>query len=216
MASTVPTIQSAKIISGTTLKLTWSQSTSPDVGVKGYGVYRGSDPVLIGSTTGAGSTTYTDSGLSFDNTYVYSVRSIDNNDVGSSLSDYYTKIFTNSKFILDELEKYLEANGAQNMILVVQQDEIPVLIAMEEYISDVVIAIDNSVVFGPEFRNDIEDNLNSFWYIPMDGLWNYTVGLPYSDNVTKNRKFHADVKIQNKLANVFQRIYQDARHFFTL
>lgn len=215
MSSTIPEIESVKIISNSELTITWSRSTSVDVGVGGYNVYRGETPELIGSTSGKSAITLNDSSLSFDNTYVYNVSSFDHNGTESSLSDSFTKEFTNDKFVIDKLESYLISNGCQNLTLIIQQDEIPILTAMEENIDDVVLAIDNPVHFDTEFRNNSEDNLISFWYVPMGDLWNYTLGLPYNDRVTRNRKFVGDVKINNKLANVFNRIYQDAGYFFS-
>jgi len=216
MSSTIPEILSTKIVSSTEIKITWSISSSPDIGVDGYNIYRGiSFPVLIGTVNGRLNTIFIDSSLSYDNTYTYSVSSFDYDGNESSLSDQVSKELSEAKFIIEQLSDYLERNGAQNLTLVTQQTEVPVLEAMEGNIDDVILAIDNPVHFDTQYRENLEDNQSCFWYIPMDDLWNYTVGLPYSDNVTKNRRFIGDVKITNKLSNVFRRLYQDANYFFS-
>lgn len=48
------------------------------------------------------------------------------------------------------------------MKLIVGEEEIPVLTAMEEYIDDVIIAIDHPVVFDADFRDRTADNTVSF------------------------------------------------------
>ncbi|MFC3800356.1 fibronectin type III domain-containing protein [Cohnella sp. GCM10012308] len=58
----------------TTVSLTWSASTD-NVGVTGYDIYRGGS--LIGSTTGAGSTSYTATGLTASTAYSFTVKAKD-------------------------------------------------------------------------------------------------------------------------------------------
>lgn len=216
MSSTIPEIQSIKIISETESVIVWNQSSSSDVGVKGYNLYRGEDPSLISTIYGRSSLTYTDSGLSFGNTYTYRISSFDINNVESGLSEAFIKEFSQSKFVLDQLETYLRSHNAQNLTLIVNQEEIPILTAMEENIHDVVAAIDSPVHFDTQFRENIEDNITSFWYIPMNDLWGYSMGFPYAEQTLRNRRFFGDTAINNRLANIFQRIYQDANYFYSL
>ncbi|SFA71294.1 Chitodextrinase [Cohnella sp. OV330] len=58
----------------TTVNLTWSASTD-NVGVTGYDIYRGG--TLIGSMTGAGSTSYTATGLTASTAYSFTVKAKD-------------------------------------------------------------------------------------------------------------------------------------------
>ncbi|WP_410769640.1 carbohydrate binding domain-containing protein [Fontibacillus sp. BL9] len=70
-APSVPSNVSATVQSSTSVKITWTAS-SDNVAVTGYEVYR--DGVKVGTATG---TSYTDSGLSANTTYSYTVRAYD-------------------------------------------------------------------------------------------------------------------------------------------
>ncbi|RCX21658.1 glycosidase [Fontibacillus phaseoli] len=70
-APTVPSNVTATVQSSTSLKITWTAS-SDNVAVTGYEVYRGG--VKVGTANG---TSYTDSGLSVNTTYSYTVKAYD-------------------------------------------------------------------------------------------------------------------------------------------
>jgi chitodextrinase len=72
-APTMPGNLKATATSATSASLTWTAS-SDNVGVAGYRVYRDSDPTPITTTT---STSYNDTGLSPQTTYLYSVVAFD-------------------------------------------------------------------------------------------------------------------------------------------
>jgi chitodextrinase len=70
----VPTGLAATVHGPRLVSLAWSPSTD-DVGVAGYAVYR--DGVEIGATSGAGATSFTDSGLAPGSTHAYAVDAVD-------------------------------------------------------------------------------------------------------------------------------------------
>ncbi|AEI13168.1 exoglucanase CbhB [Cellulomonas gilvus] len=70
-APTAPTGLTAGTVTSTSAQISWTASTD-DVAVTGYDVYRGT--TKVGSATG---TTFTDTGLTADTTYSYTVRAKD-------------------------------------------------------------------------------------------------------------------------------------------
>ncbi len=211
----IPTISSIRANAAAQLVLTWE---IPTTSVRNYKIYR--DLVEIGISVGKANNTFIDTTAAYGDgvSYSYNVSVIDFDEIEGDLSDTYVKDFETSDLMLDHLYTYLLANGAQNMKLIVGEEEIPVLTAMEEYIDDVIIAIDHPVVFDADFRDRTADNIVSFWYIPQDDLWGYRQdpNSPYEKSDLKTRRFRLDSKINNKISNVMSRIYQDANYFFNL
>lgn len=205
--ATVPTISSVVSNDAGQLVLTW---TVPQTTVRNYKIYR--DLSAIGVSVGKSNNTYTDTGVSYGAgvEYSYNVSVVDYDDTEGSLSDTFSKDFEESDLILDKMYNYFVTLGAQNMILVVDDQEIPWRTAMETYIDDVIIALDNGIVFDTQFREGLSDNIKSFWYIPQADLWAGT-GL---SGARKNRAFFGDTKINNKVSNIMARLYSDARYFY--
>lgn len=73
-APSAPSNLAAPSKTSTTVNLTWSASTD-NFGVAGYDVYRGA--TLVGSTTGAGSTSFVATGLSANTAYSFTVKAKD-------------------------------------------------------------------------------------------------------------------------------------------
>lgn len=213
MPPTAPTISSIKMHSLESMTLIWTISTSSGEGVNGYKIYR--DSVLIKNVFGRTSTTYTDEeNLVLETTYDYTIKAFDRQGYESDFSTTYSKEFSRDEYELDDLERYLTSLGGQNMILIINDQEIPILTAMKEYIDDVILAIDQGVHFDTNYKSGLATNINTFWYIPMDDLWNFTLGLPYRDNVVKNRRFSADPEVKLRIKNILMKVYQTANYFY--
>lgn len=195
------------------MTLIWTISTSSGEGVNGYKIYR--DSVLIKNVFGRTSTTYTDEdNLVLETTYDYTIKAFDRQGYESDFSATYSKEFSRDEYELDDLERYLTSLGGQNMILIINDQEIPILTAMREYIDDVILAIDQGVHFDTDYKKGLSTNINTFWYMPMDDLWNFTLGLPYRDNVVKNRRFSADPEVKIRIKNILMKVYQTANYFY--
>lgn len=213
MPPTAPTISSIKMNSLDSVTIIWTIPTSAESGVNGYKIYR--DSVFLKTMFGKTTTTCTDEeNLVLGTTYDYTIKAFDSQGYESDFSSTYSKEFSRDEYELDDLERYLTSLGGQNMMLIVNDQEIPILTAMKEYINDVILAIDQGVQFDTEYKKGLATNINTFWYMPMDDLWNFTLGLPYRDNLVKNRRFSADPEIKVKLKNILIKIYQTANYFY--
>ena len=213
MPPTAPTISSIKMTSLESMTLIWTIPMSSIEGIKEYKIYR--DSVFLKSIFGKTSTTCTDEdNLVLGTTYDYTIKAFDSQGQESDFSDTYSKEFSRDEYELDDLERYLTSLGGQNMMLIVNNQEIPILTAMKEYIDDVILAIDQGVQFDTEYQKGLSTNISTFWYIPMDDLWNFQVKYPYQDNVVKNRRFSADPEIKVKLKNILIKVYQSANYFY--
>jgi uncharacterized repeat protein (TIGR03806 family) len=74
-APTVPTNLTGTALSTTQIRLNWTASTDAGIGVSGYYLYR--DGATTPTATVNGATTYTDSGLTANTGYTYSLRAFD-------------------------------------------------------------------------------------------------------------------------------------------
>ena len=72
---TVPANLTGSALSTTQIRLSWTASTDAGIGVAGYYVYR--DGATIPTATVSGATTYTDSGLTANTGYSYTLRAFD-------------------------------------------------------------------------------------------------------------------------------------------
>src|SRR5689334_15741675 len=72
---TVPTNFVGTALSTTQIRLNWTASTDAGIGVSGYYVYR--DGATTPTATVNGATTYTDSGLTANTAYTYTLRAFD-------------------------------------------------------------------------------------------------------------------------------------------
>jgi chitodextrinase len=77
-----PTNVTAEPVSQTQIDLTWTASEDPESGVDRYIVYR--DNTMIGSVT---DTSFADSGLTQNTTYVYSISAVNGEDIEGDRSD---------------------------------------------------------------------------------------------------------------------------------
>ena len=77
-----PTNVTAETVSQTQINLTWTASEDPESGVDRYIVYR--DDTMIGSVT---DTSFADSGLTQNTTYVYSISAVNGEDIEGDRSD---------------------------------------------------------------------------------------------------------------------------------
>ncbi len=85
-APTVPTGLTATVISATQINLSWTASTD-NIKVAGYQIFRGG--VQVGTTTTA--TTFSNTGLTTNTTYTYTVKAIDASGNVSAASSPVTK-----------------------------------------------------------------------------------------------------------------------------
>jgi chitodextrinase len=79
---TAPTNVAAETVSQTQINLTWTASEDPESGVDRYIVYR--DNAMIGSVT---DTSFADSGLEQNTTYVYSISAVNGEEIEGERSD---------------------------------------------------------------------------------------------------------------------------------
>lgn len=117
--------------------------------------------------------------------------------------------------MLDGFESFLLTVGAQNMLLVVYNQEIGVMAALQSNIDDMVTAYGNAFRFDDSYRNDLENNTQVFFYIPMDDMWNFSV--PESNFVDKSlklRRFFTSSIISNKLSNLSKRLFNIIHYFY--
>lgn len=94
-APSAPTSLSATAVSTSQINLTWTASTD-DVAVSSYKIYR--DTVFIGSS---GTTSYSDTGLTANTTYAYTVRAVDS----SSNESLHSATSSATTFALEEDEE---------------------------------------------------------------------------------------------------------------
>lgn len=212
MAVNTPEDLTAKVISLSSIKLTWSKATSPDVGILHYNIYK--DGEFLNLISYRDVTEYIDANVVLDTTYEYQVSTVDRNHEESDLSSAISIAFTEENFNLYDLEVYLNRNGGQNMELIVNQNEYPILTAVQDYSYDVGQAIDQPVKFDRSYRTSINNNITSFFYIPMDDLINYDIpDSAYTNQSTKNRRFFTSTIVNQKLSDLFRKVISVAERF---
>lgn len=121
----------------------------------------------------------------------------------------------NDQEMLDGFEAFLPTVGAQNMLLVVYDQEIDIMTAIENNLDDMITAYSSPFRFDDSYRNDLSNNTNVFFYIPMDDMWGFSV--PESNFVDKSlkiRRFFTSAIISNKLSNLSKRLFNIIQYFY--
>lgn len=212
MSVSTPENFTVKVINLSSIKLTWSKSLSPGIGMLHYNIYRDSE--LLTVVRHNDNPVYIDEDVVLDTTYEYQISAVDRDLNESALSDATSITFDENNYILYDLETYLESLGGQNMELIVNDNEYPILTAVQSYSFDCGQAIDQSPKFDRAYRTGLSNNTTSFFYIPMDDLINYDIpNGPYTNQATKNSRFFTSSLVNQKLLNIFRKVISVAERF---
>ncbi len=82
--------------------------------------------------------------------------------------------------LIANFEEALNAYGASDMLLIVEDQEIPISTAVRENYNDIVSAFEEHVFLDKDYERSLSENIKAFFYVNLRGLSTYDVPSTYN------------------------------------